>query len=464
VSSIWTIRRSATDAKLAGVCGGVARHWGVDPVLVRVGAVLLAFSGGLGVVLYVAGWLLIPLDGRATSTLEDLRGGSANPAKKWPKEAWVAIVTVACVLTFAIFGSAMPFGFGPAVVLALIWYFGYYKNRAKRRAEHAGQRPPTAGVPTIPTVPPPSAPFQYPGPPTAFTQAAEVWRQRIEEISRHGGTAGPSAATFSPIPSAAPTYPLYAEAPVAADPRLADPITYERDEQSEQAAFLANPDPVGLYAEPAPSAVTPVSAGRSRRARRLRLVALAVLGLTLAGLGIADVSGATIAPAIYLGAALLVVGLTLIAATWFGRARGILAVGLVLLLALLSVTVAQVPSQAGGFERAVGYRTAAEFPSGGDQHDLGLLRVDLSQLTMTTSGSYTAHIDAGRLEVIAPKASALNVVVRYALDAGVVVENDEPVRSGTDMIGTLEPPLRQASRPTLTLALSADVGEIRVQR
>ena len=76
-----------------------------------------------------------------------------------------------------------------------------------------------------------------------------------------------------------------------------------------------------------------------------------MLGLTLAGLGIADVNGAAIGPAIYLGAALLVVGLTLVAATWFGRARGILPVGLVLLLALLSVTVVQVPNQAGGFER-----------------------------------------------------------------------------------------------------------------
>ena len=134
LSSIWTIRRSATDAKLAGLCGGVARHWGVDPVLVRVGAVLLAFSGGIGIVLYLAGWLLIPVEGRDTSTLDDLpRRLGPEHAKKWPKEAWVAVVTVACVLTFAIFGSAMPFGFGPAVVLALIWYFGYYKNRAGKR-------------------------------------------------------------------------------------------------------------------------------------------------------------------------------------------------------------------------------------------------------------------------------------------------------------------------------------------
>ena len=45
-----TFRRSATDTKLAGVCGGVAARWGLDPVLVRVGFVLLALTGGIGVI------------------------------------------------------------------------------------------------------------------------------------------------------------------------------------------------------------------------------------------------------------------------------------------------------------------------------------------------------------------------------------------------------------------------------
>ena len=48
MSSIWSIRRSTSDVKLAGLCAGVARHWGIDPVLVRVGWALLALSGGLG--------------------------------------------------------------------------------------------------------------------------------------------------------------------------------------------------------------------------------------------------------------------------------------------------------------------------------------------------------------------------------------------------------------------------------
>ena len=482
VSSIWTIRRSATDAKLTGLCGGVAQHWGVDPVLVRVGAVLLAFSGGIGIVLYLAGWLLIPVEGRTTSTLDDLTGGSSrSTAKRWPKEAWVAVVTVACVLTFAIFGSAMPFGFGPAVVLALIWYFGYYKNRAGKGGNRSAAAPNSPAVAAPPVAEPsrPSEPFRYPGPATPFTEAAEVWRRRMEEIARQnttGYTAGhPTTstasvpATSSPAPASraapAPSYPLYADAPTVADPLVADPPALEPVD--EKAAFLATADPVGLYSEPVPTvnAVPSRAAlGRTRPARRLRLVAVAVLGLTLAALGVADVNGAAIGPAIYLGAALVVVGLTLVAATWFGRARGILPVGLVLLLALLSVTVVQVPNQAGGFERTVAYSSLAAIPPGGDQHEFGALTVDLSQLTLTRSATYRAHVDAGRVEVIAPNARNVNVRVNYVVDAGVVVENGEPVRSGTDMTGVLEPVAPQAARPTLTLDLSADLGEIRVQR
>jgi phage shock protein PspC (stress-responsive transcriptional regulator) len=45
---------------LAGVCEGVAEYYRLDVSLVRVITVVLAFIGGLGIIAYVAGWLLIP--------------------------------------------------------------------------------------------------------------------------------------------------------------------------------------------------------------------------------------------------------------------------------------------------------------------------------------------------------------------------------------------------------------------
>lgn len=52
--------RSAQGRRIAGVAAGLAGHLGVDPLLVRVAFIGLSFAGGLGVLLYAAGWLLIP--------------------------------------------------------------------------------------------------------------------------------------------------------------------------------------------------------------------------------------------------------------------------------------------------------------------------------------------------------------------------------------------------------------------
>lgn len=52
--------RSCAERKLAGVCGGLGEYSDVDPVLFRVLFVVLAFMGGLGILLYVAFWLAMP--------------------------------------------------------------------------------------------------------------------------------------------------------------------------------------------------------------------------------------------------------------------------------------------------------------------------------------------------------------------------------------------------------------------
>jgi len=54
------MRRSRTDRKVAGVCGGFAQYARIDPVVVRVVVAALTVVGGVGLVLYAAGWLLVP--------------------------------------------------------------------------------------------------------------------------------------------------------------------------------------------------------------------------------------------------------------------------------------------------------------------------------------------------------------------------------------------------------------------
>jgi phage shock protein PspC (stress-responsive transcriptional regulator) len=54
------LRRPADDRMIAGVAAGMARVVGIDPVVVRIGFVMLTLLGAVGVVFYLAGWLLIP--------------------------------------------------------------------------------------------------------------------------------------------------------------------------------------------------------------------------------------------------------------------------------------------------------------------------------------------------------------------------------------------------------------------
>jgi phage shock protein PspC (stress-responsive transcriptional regulator) len=57
------LRRSADDKMLAGVAGGIARYLNTDVTLVRIIIAALVLFTGVGVVLYIAAWLLIPADG-----------------------------------------------------------------------------------------------------------------------------------------------------------------------------------------------------------------------------------------------------------------------------------------------------------------------------------------------------------------------------------------------------------------
>ena len=51
--------RSTTDKMIAGVCGGLAEYFAIDPVIVRIVAVVLLF-GGPGFLAYVILWIVVP--------------------------------------------------------------------------------------------------------------------------------------------------------------------------------------------------------------------------------------------------------------------------------------------------------------------------------------------------------------------------------------------------------------------
>lgn len=56
------IYRSRRDKKIAGVCGGVAEYFNVDPTIIRLIWAILAFVYGIGVLPYIICWIVIPED------------------------------------------------------------------------------------------------------------------------------------------------------------------------------------------------------------------------------------------------------------------------------------------------------------------------------------------------------------------------------------------------------------------
>jgi phage shock protein PspC (stress-responsive transcriptional regulator) len=55
------LMRSQDDRVIAGVAGGIAAHYGLDPTLVRVIWALSLFFGGLGAIAYLVLYLVLPV-------------------------------------------------------------------------------------------------------------------------------------------------------------------------------------------------------------------------------------------------------------------------------------------------------------------------------------------------------------------------------------------------------------------
>jgi phage shock protein C len=57
---------------VAGVCTGLATYFGVDPTLVRLAFALLTVFGGVGILLYLCAWVVIPDEVDGTSIADNL--------------------------------------------------------------------------------------------------------------------------------------------------------------------------------------------------------------------------------------------------------------------------------------------------------------------------------------------------------------------------------------------------------
>ena len=53
--------RKKTDSKIAGICLGIGDYFKIDPVVIRLLFLLGVFLGGGGLIVYIIGWIIIPL-------------------------------------------------------------------------------------------------------------------------------------------------------------------------------------------------------------------------------------------------------------------------------------------------------------------------------------------------------------------------------------------------------------------
>src|SRR4051812_2945539 len=114
--------RARSGRVIGGVCAGLGRYFNVDPIIFRIGAVVLSFVGGAGLLAYLAALLLIPPgDGPAAAA-----GGPAG------RNRWLVIggvIVLLCVTwPFLLGGGLLLAGLVvPVAILVaagvLVWWF-----------------------------------------------------------------------------------------------------------------------------------------------------------------------------------------------------------------------------------------------------------------------------------------------------------------------------------------------------
>lgn len=89
-----TLRRSKENRVIAGICGGIAEYFSLDPVLIRVLFLIMAFFGGAGIILYIVCWFIMP-ERDGNETIDDAEEVVDDSKKKTSDKIKDAIKNVA---------------------------------------------------------------------------------------------------------------------------------------------------------------------------------------------------------------------------------------------------------------------------------------------------------------------------------------------------------------------------------
>ncbi|MFI7695249.1 PspC domain-containing protein [Nonomuraea sp. NPDC049655] len=199
------LRRSSEGRFLMGVCAGLGRHTGIDPVVFRVAFAVLLLGSGIGIFLYIAAYLL----------MKEPNGGPGI-IEQWTRrdldaEAVMALLTAVLGFGLALNLATVWLDTGTLVVgvlLAVSLLAAHSRGvdllgLARSMPERLGRRrSPDAEPPAPPYAPPASAPRVRPAEPG--------WSGLGDTVTAH-----PESPAPAPAPAPRPTAAAHAEAVAA---------------------------------------------------------------------------------------------------------------------------------------------------------------------------------------------------------------------------------------------------------
>jgi phage shock protein PspC (stress-responsive transcriptional regulator) len=358
--------RPAQGRMVAGVCAAVGRATNTDPVLWRVLFAVLTLAGGVGLLAYVLGWLLIPAEGDTASPVEALLGRGRSSTSP-------VLVIIVGILAAIALGSVLYQGLRSAAILLAVILGAVILIS---RGGHGSTTMPQTGA-----APPPPPPTWAAAPP---------------------GTA--------PVPPGQP---------VGYRPPFAPHGPYATASRYPYPGLTHIPPPVA----PAPPPVAPVPRpARSRLGRFTLSLAVLVLGI----LAVVDIAGAHVPFAVYAGSLLGVVGLGLLIGAWLGRARWLIPIGLLLTLVAVGAGVhAPVGGNARGGDVKLIPTTIAgvdsEYHQNFGDFTLDLTNVDFTKATEPKEVHIT--MSAGDLTILLPPKVDTTVHAKVNAGDGRVFDN-----------------------------------------
>lgn len=200
------LRRSSDDRLVAGVAGGIGEFFSIDPVIVRIAFIFLSLMGGFGVALYLASWLLVPLEDTGSILTNFLRSGTPRRFRNLVGIVLIAFgLLVTAILSRNVFEiMAFVIRTGPFVALVAIVVGIGLVLWPRRRSAPPPDTPaePLAAPTTTTTVPPMPSPsaagLEWPERDslgqTQKEAAKESWRER--RVSRRSQYRGQSTVTL----------------------------------------------------------------------------------------------------------------------------------------------------------------------------------------------------------------------------------------------------------------------------